>query len=72
MARIVEQFGNRFAASRIARQDDIAADVAFDAMNMELLIKFLHGKPLLNQNKNMTNHIVAISLYENSAKKTFI
>ena len=46
MHRIVEQLCDGLAAARIAGQQAIAANIAFDTMDMELLIKLLHGEKL--------------------------
>ena len=47
MHRIVEQLCDGLAAARIAGQQAIAANIAFDTMDMKLLIKLLHGKSSL-------------------------
>ena len=44
MHRIVEQLCDGLAAARIAGQQAIAANIAFDTMDMKLLIKLLHEK----------------------------
>ena len=46
MHRIVEQLCDGLAAARIAGQQAIAANIAFDTMDMKLLIKLLHEKKL--------------------------
>jgi hypothetical protein len=56
--RIIEVLGNGFAASGITRQQYVAAHIPFAAADMELLVKFLHGRkpPKIITNCNIVSN----------------